>query len=149
MKPILLAQIATIFLSFATSANAGENTIKNCRSIKDNIERLNCYDAAIHPLPTNNNDRYQSMTVNDVYLDWNKLKGKQVSVRGSFQDLVSTGAMRDIEGGGLVFVDTSRAPRTDRAIVAGCNPCIVRIKGRVFPFNGVGPGIAAESISKE
>jgi len=101
------------------------------------------------PPETDNQQEYKAMTVNDVYLDWNALVGRKVSVRGKFTDMSSVAAITDPDGGGMVFVDISRAPRSGRAAVAGCVGCIVALRGTVFAYHGAAAGINADWISKE
>jgi hypothetical protein len=101
-------------------------------------------------LKTTRND-YESMSVNDVYLDWRRILDHKVSVRGRIQDLTAMYAIRDVDGGGMVFVDVSHAPRADRAEIIGCNmECAVTIRGTITTdFASVAPELLAERISKE
>jgi hypothetical protein len=152
-RAILLALVP-----FFSTAQANELTAQQCSKIREDTRRLHCYDEITPPVVTKNNDEYEKMTVNDVYLDWRQLLEHKVSVRGIFQDLSAFFMIRDVEGGGVVEVDVSRAPRSDRATVAGCNiNCVVTVRGIVMDNQGsnvvtdmsIAPRIYAEFISKE
>ena len=151
-RAILLALVPVF-----SAAQANALAAQQCSTIREDTRRLHCYDEITPPVVTNN-DEYETMTVNDVYLDWRQLLGHKVSVRGTFQDLSAFFMIRDVEGGGVVEVDVSRAPRSQRATVAGCNVnCVVTIRGIVLDDQrsdvatdmSVAPRIYAEFISKE
>ena len=146
MRTLLLLAAALVFGTACGHAQTGK--IEDCKSITDNAERLHCYDAFMRPEADAQQD-YKAMTVNDVYLDWQALLGRRVSVRGKLIEMPGAAMITDPDGGGQVFVDISHAPRPDRAAVAGCVNCIVALRGTVFAFNDVAAGISADWISKE
>ena len=145
-----LAVAGALIFSASATAFAASDKIEACKLVKSDAERLACYDAAAGKTLKSSGVEYEVTTPNDIYLDWKTEIGKKVSVKGKFQELAGQGSIIDIEGGGTVFVDTARAPRSDRALVLGCNyDCIVTIRGKVFAFDGVGAGVQALSITKD
>jgi hypothetical protein len=83
----LLVLLAAALVFGAACGHSQTSKIEDCKSIMDNAERLNCYDAFAQP-KADAQQEYKSMTVNDVYLDWEALVGRKVSVRGRFIEMV-------------------------------------------------------------
>jgi len=97
MRRIVL--LATAFALSTVCCYSQSSKIDDCKSIRDNAARLSCYDAFMPP-ETDNQQEYKAMTVNDVYLDWNALVGRKVSVRGKFTDMSSVAAITILTEGG-------------------------------------------------
>jgi hypothetical protein len=146
---VLVLLAAAAALVFGTACGQSQTSkIEDCKSIRDSAARLSCYDAFMPPEADGQQD-YKAMTVNDVYLDWKTLVGRKVSVRGKLIDMPNVEVITDPDGGGMVFVDISHAPRAGRAAVAGCVGCIIALRGTVFAYNDNAAGINADWISKE
>lgn len=90
-----------------------------CRSVTDNTERLNCYDklaatARSGTLPPGGHG-YQAVSLTDLKLDYDSLRGKGVEVSGN---LILSGKMALLGSGATdtspFLVDLKAVPRDQR-----------------------------------
>lgn len=104
----------------------------DCMSVKDNDERLKCYDNAATQSGMDVADRVDLI---DLIVDMKKLKGRKVVVSGTaFMFMGTLMLSKSGSASEMVHVSTKRLSRTDqKAIVENCGSrhCNVTVSGIV------------------
>ena len=131
---------ASMAVAVALPARAQEPAdIGRCRSVTDNTERLNCYDkltALARPgtLPPGGHG-YQAISLTDLKLDYDSLRGQGVEVSGT---LMLSGEMALLASGATdsspLLVDLKALPRDQRrALLERCTVpgCAITMRGKV------------------
>ncbi|MDP3898610.1 MAG: hypothetical protein Q8Q62_18210 [Mesorhizobium sp.] len=125
-------------------------SLKECRAISDNLERLSCFDKLIAPADKKTNESKNSVIgVVDFITDINELVGKQVKVGGfaiaAGQIIFLYPGRGEMSG---VMVDITRMSRADRhTVLSNCGSgCDIVITGKATNQFGQS-GITAISAS--
>ena len=132
--------VAFVAVAAALPAWAQEPAdIGRCRSVVDSNERLSCYDklaASARPgtLPPGGHG-YQAISLTDLKLDYDSLRGQGVEVSGT---LMLSGEMALLTSGAMdaspLLVDLKAVPRDQRrALLERCTTpgCAVTMRGKV------------------
>ena len=135
-------------------AQAQEATeIARCRSIGDDGERLACYDriadVARQTPPLGGGRGYRAMSLTDVKLDQDSLRGRPVEVSGNLVMMGQMAMLRfDAMDTSPLLVDFDAVPREQRrAMLERCGMlgCAATIRGRVDRVMAQ-PGIVAATL---
>lgn len=136
------AMIGAAFMAVAVALPAWAQEpadLGRCRSVTDNTERLNCYDklaasARAGTLPPGGHG-YQAVSLTDLKLDYDSLRGQGVEVSGN---LILSGEMALLGSGATdtspFLVDLKAVPRDQRrALLEQCTVpgCAVTMRGKV------------------
>ena len=136
------AMIGAAFITVAAALPAWAQEpadIGRCRSVRDDTERLNCYDKLAAParpdvLPPGRHG-YQAISLTDLKLDYDTLRGQGVEVSGN---LMLSGEMALLGSGATdtspFLVDLKAVPRDQRrALLERCMVpgCAVTMHGKV------------------
>lgn len=100
------------------------------------------------PIRKSSTSAYESMSLVDLRLDFDKLKGRKIEVKGTLQvmgEIAMIGA--ELFDGNKMFVEVKNLPRASRKyILENCDSgCEVTIRGRASSVM-LNPGIIAEEI---
>jgi len=150
---LVLAGTVVLAAVMTLPARAQESAgIVRCQSIRDNTERLSCYDRITDPAqqaaPAMASD-YQAMNLTDLKLDQESLRNHKVAVSGN---LLVAGEMALLRSSNSdlspLVVDAKGVPREQRRTMlerCGASGCTVMVRGRVDRVMAQ-PSIVAESL---
>jgi hypothetical protein len=151
MKKVIFYSILLISFSTLTASATTEADFQSCRGIKDNLQRLDCFDRLV-PLETaaqTNDTGTVSMSVIDYMTDYKVLKGKAVSVAG-FAIIMGEMGFLYPERGQLsgIMVEINKLGREDRrSLLTNCGTgCDITITGKAADQFG-NAAISATSVS--
>lgn len=145
-----VAALAVVVALPACAQDLAEFT--RCRSIANDGERLGCYDRLVDPARQTlsaASPNYQTMSLTDVKLDQDGLRGREVEVSGNLVAVNAMALLRssDMDTSPLV-VDFKAVPREQRRAMlehCGASGCFVTIRGRVDRVMAQ-PGIVADNL---
>jgi hypothetical protein len=132
-----IALVVFMLFSSAGMAQTAADSLAGCKKIKDNTQRLACFDKiqtgeivkSASPNPVSG--QYSAMSYDDFKTDLTSLVGKKVSVKGvlTYYDLVAGGVtyatlMKDANyNSGALIVSIDKLAREDRKkIMNNCLP---------------------------
>ena len=159
LKRIALAGF--MLISSASMAQTAGDSLAACKLIKDNTQRLACFDKiktgeiAKSASPNPGSDQYSAMSYDDFKTDLTSLVGKKVSVKGVlmysgviYGGVTYAGLMKDTNIISGVMVSIDKLAREDRKkIMTNCPfpGCPGTFYGTVIKdsITGMGPPILA------
>lgn len=134
----------------AQAAQAQDSAgIARCRSLTINNDRLDCYDKLTLPVSPGGNRSYRAISLTDLKLDRDSLRGQRVEVAGTLVPIGEAALLRSSDTDlSPVFVEVKAVPREQRRVLldrCGIPGCSVIIRGLVGTVM-VQTGIVADSL---